>query len=210
MSSNRWVSMVFIRAVCCLWFRTPKECHEHGANGQQVWERALLWFRSSQFLNEWTSSFFQVTLPAFQNYHRTAWCLLKTRGFLLITVHWLSLQTAANYVDQGLLLWCISSCWDSAHRGTERPHTHPALSVLGSCARGLLVEPACSFEQETLCNTTCLWAFTAPITDYWAWEQRGASGTMVLITRFIFFLPPLLILDVWVFLFLALFSFACF
>lgn len=48
----------------------------------------------------------------------------------------------------------------------ERSYTHPALSVLGSCARGLLMESACSFEQETLCNTTCLWALTAPIMDY--------------------------------------------
>lgn len=208
MSPNRWVSMVsFVRAVCCLWFRLSKECHELGVNGQQVWERTLLWFRSFQFPTARTSSFFQVTLC---QYFKTI-----IENCLMTPENWALSADNSQPSKPGMCLPPqiprIGVYWlGAAGPGGTLPTEEAAVPM---CPSEQLWAPngLCMFSaQETLCDTTRLWALAAPIKDSWAREQRGASGTMVLITWFIFFLPLLLIWDVWVFLFLPLFWFACF
>lgn len=136
MPSNRWVSMVvFIRAVCCLWFRPSKECHERGVNGQQVWERTLLWFRSFQFPTAWTRSFFQVTL---RQYFKTIIenCLMPSKTWALSADNSPLVQplkggmpSTGKPLELGLLFWCTSWWWDPAHRGTKAAFTYPSCSV---------------------------------------------------------------------------------
>lgn len=137
------------------------------------------------------------SLPVFQNYHwKFACCLSKIERLQLITAK------GAPQIP-GIGVWGLGA----AGPGGILPMEEAAVPLM---QLWLLMGSACS-SQETLCDTTRLWALAAPIKDSWAPEQRGASGTMVLITRFIFFLPLLLIWDVWVFLPLALFGFArCF